>query len=186
VAETPDDHMTDRRPIPDPTNLTTEASLRLEAMLRNLIHAEVTHLDDLFSEKLARIEVRFNMLDARTAEQKQDTTNALNAALAAQKEQALLQNTASQKNIDKSELATTERIKGVEALLATSMKAADDKFSDLKERVSRFEALKLGNVEGAAGVHSSSDNMRAVLTSVVGVLLVVIAAASILVAIFKP
>lgn len=176
----------DVRPIPDPTVLTTEASTRLEKSLRELTLSEIAHLESLLTERFARIETQFKMLDSRTAEQKQDTNNALTAALSAQKEQAALQNNASEKSITKSETATIERIKAVETLLAASTHASDEKSDDLKSRIVALEAIKLGIVEGAAGVHSSSDNMRAILTSVVGVLLVVIAAASILVAVLKP
>ena len=186
MADTPEGRQGDVRPIPDPTLLTTEASARLEAMLRDLIKSEVAHLDDLFSEKLARIDVRFNMLDARTAEQKQDTTNALNAALAAQKEAVAAQTASSEKSITKSETATTERIKGVETLLSTSTKATDDKITDLKDRVIAIEAVKLGNVEGAANVHSSSTNTQAIITTIGGVILVLIAVASVLIAVLKP
>lgn len=143
-------------------------------------------MDALFTEKLARIDVRFNMLDARTAEQKQDTTNALNAALAAQKEAVAAQTASSEKSITKSETATTERIKGVETLLSTSTKATDDKITDLKDRVIAIEAVKLGNVEGAATVHSSSTNTQAIVASIVGVILVVIAVASVIIAVLKP
>lgn len=190
MAQPPDDHMTDRRPIPDPTNLTTEASLRLEAMLRNLIHGEIMHLDDLFRERLAGIvsqfSTQFSMLDARTAEQKQDTTNALNAALAAQKEAVAAQTASSEKSITKSETATIERIKAVETLLSASTRASDDKIDDLKSRIVAIEAVKLGTVEGAAAVHSSSNDTRAIIAIGVSVVLALIALASVLVAVLKP
>jgi hypothetical protein len=162
-------------------------------MLRNLIQAEITHQNELFIEKLATIiekiagiVLRLDLLDARTAEQKQDTTNALNAALAAQKEAVAAQTASSEKSITKSETATTERIKGVETLLSTSTKATDDKITDLKDRVIAIEAVKLGNVEGVATVRSNSTDARAIIASLVGVIGVVIAIASILFAVLKP
>jgi len=190
MTDTSDDHMTDRRPIPDPTNLTTEASLRLEAMLRNLIHGEIMHLDDLFRERLSGVigqfSTQFAMLDARTAEQKQDTTNALNAALAAQKEAVAAQTASSEKSITKSETATIERIKAVETLLSASTRASDDKIDDLKSRIVAIEAVKLGTVEGAASVHSNSNDTRAIIAIGVSVVLALIALASVLVAVLKP
>ncbi len=197
MTEQSDGRHNDIRPIPDPTTLTTEASARLELMLRNLIQTEITHQDVLFTEKLggifnslneklAGIILRLDLLDARTAEQKQDTTNALNAALAAQKEAVAAQTASSEKSITKSETATTERIKGVETLLSTSTKATDDKITDLKDRVIAIEAVKLGVGEGVAAVHSGSNDTRAIMTIIISVILVVIAAASILVAVLKP
>ena len=154
MAEPPDGRQMDIRPVPDPTILTTEATSRLEAMLRNLIRTEVGHLDDLFRERLSGVvsqfSTQFTMLDARTAEQKQDTTNALNAALAAQKEAVAAQTASSEKSITKSETATIERIKAVETLLSASTRASDDKIDDLKSRIVAIEAVKLGAVEGAA------------------------------------
>src|SRR5450631_4428175 len=128
MAEPADGHHGDMRPIPDPTALTTEANTRMEASLRNFITTEIRHLSDLFMAVIARVEMRLDLLDARTAEQKSDTNNALNAALAAQKESAASQTVSLQKNTDKSETATIERIKAVETLLANYNKAADDKF----------------------------------------------------------
>src|ERR1700738_4940202 len=111
MSEAPEGHHSDIRPIPDPTALTTEASVRLEKVLRDLILAEIAHQNDLFSEKLTRFEMRFNMLDDRTAEQKKDMKDALDAALAAQKGEAAAQTASLEKNIGKSETATIERIK---------------------------------------------------------------------------
>ncbi len=180
----------DVRPVPDPTVLTTEASIRQEAMIRNLIKTEIEHQNELFTEKLAGISrqfmMQFTMLDARTAEQKQDTTTALHAALAAQKEAVAAQTASSEKSITKSETATTERIKGVETLLATSTKATDDKITDLKDRVIAIEAVKLGSVEQAASSRASGTDLRGILAIVISVVLLLIAAAPIIVAVVKP
>jgi hypothetical protein len=137
----------DRVPVPDPTKLTQEATQRLEAAMRALIALEVQHTRDLFDEKLHGVELRFVALEARTAEQKQDTANALAAALTAQKDAVAAQTVSSERAIEKSETATIERIKSVETLLATSTKATDDKISDLKDRVVAIEAGKIGGIE---------------------------------------
>lgn len=169
----------DTRPIPDPTVLTTAASTRLEEMLRNLIQMEITHQNDLFTERLLglsrQLMTQFTMLEARTAEQKHDTTNALNTTLAAQKEA-----------VAKSETATTERIRSVETLLATSTRAMDEKVSDIKNRVIAMEAVKLGTVEGAEAVRQGISSTQAIIASVVGVSLVLVTIGSIVIAILKP
>jgi hypothetical protein len=191
----------DVRPVPDPTILTTEASKRLEEMLRNLIKTEIEHMGNLFdekligtssqlaermtgttktfSEKLSRIEAQFEMLSERTAEQKKDTKDALDAALAAQKEAVAAQTASSEKSITKSETATIERIKAVETLLSTSTKASDDKIDDLKVRIVAMEATKRGSAE-------TGTDSRAILTSVLGVVIVLIAMASLAIALLKP
>jgi transketolase len=184
------DNRGDTRPVPDPTALTREATSRLEAVLRNLITSEIEHQNALFNEKLATLSIQFNtkftMLDARTAEQKQDTTNALNAALAAQKEAVAAQTASSEKSITKSETATTERIKGVETLLATSTKATDDKITDLKDRVIAIEAVKLGVTEATATGRQGGADTRGIVAIVISCAFLVIAVASILITILKP
>lgn len=187
----------DIRPIPDPTNLTTEAALRQEAMIRNLINSEIGHANELadvklrgaintLSEKMSGVIQRLDLLDARTAEQKQDTTNALNAALAAQKEAVAAQTASSEKSITKSETATTERIKGVETLLSTSTKATDDKITDLKDRVIAIEAVKLGTVEAGVVKRADASATSNLFAIGVSVLFLLVAVASIFVAIYKP
>lgn len=167
--EFPPGHQQETKPNPDPTVATNDAvaravlaerdyvngeiraliarldaadkatAIRLATIdnIPNLIIKEVTHLHILIEEQLAA-------LAARTAEQKADTTKALTDALAAQKEAVANQTNSSEKSITKSETATTERIKGVEALLGTQAKSTDDKIGDLKDRVVAIEATRLG------------------------------------------
>lgn len=180
----------DLRPIPDPTALTTAAAERLETMLRNLIQTEVAHLDEISKERLASIasqfSIQFSMLETRTAEQKKDTKDALDAALAAAKEAVANQSTSSEKSITKSETATIERIKAVETLLSASSTATDDKIDDLKSRIVAIEAVKLGNTEGAATVRQGGTDTRAIITSIIGVMMALLAIAGFAIAIFKP
>lgn len=158
----------------------------METALRNFITTEIRHQNDLFMSVIAKIEMRLDLLDDRTAEQKSDTKAALDAALAAQKEAVASQTDSFRENTAKSETAATERIKGVETLLATSSRSTDDKISDLKDRVIAIEAVKLGSVEGVASIRSNSDNSRAIIASVIGVIGVIIAVTSVLIAILKP
>lgn len=183
MTQMPDGRQGDIRPVPDPTVLTTEASLRLEKTLREMILSEIAHQNDLFSERFARIDMRFNMLDARTAEQKQDTTNALNAALAAQKEAGAAQTNSFKESITKSETAATERIKGVETLLATSSKSTDDKIGDLKDRVIAIEAVKLGITEQVASARAGSVDVRSNMSAILGVIAGIVGVISIIVTI---
>lgn len=180
------DSQGDIRPVPDPTVLTTEASIRQEAMIRNLIQTEIGHQRELFSEMLAEIKTQLRMLEARTAEQKKDTKDALDAALAAQKEAVASQTASSEKSITKSETATIERIKAVETLLSASTRATDDKIDDLKSRIVAIEAVKLGNVEGAATIRQGGTDSRAILASIIGVVLFLMAVAGFVIAILKP
>jgi uncharacterized coiled-coil protein SlyX len=180
---------------PDPTALTTKASERLEKTLRSLTLSEIAHQNDLFTEKvngvnhafgekLARVEARFDMLETRTAEQKKDTKDALDAALAAQKEAVASQTASSEKSITKSETATIERIKAVETLLSASTRASDDKIDDLKARVIAIEAVKLGNTEQTTNTRATSNDMRGSMATVIGVITTIIAIVGIIITIF--
>ena len=173
------DQQQDIRPVPDPTVLTTAASVRLEEMIRTLIKAEITHQRELFN-------MQFKMLDARTAEQKKDTKDALDAALAAAKEQVASQNINFEKSITKSDTAFTERVKAVETLLSTSTKSSDDKIDDLKSRIVAIEAVKLGSTEGAATAREHGVDSRALMTSAMQIIMAIIAIGAVAIAILKP
>jgi hypothetical protein len=160
-----------------------------------MILSEIAHLDALFSEKLARMDMRFELLEERTAEQKvdnairvseqkKDMKDALNAALAAQKGEAASQTASLEKNIGKSETATIERIKSVETLLTTSSRSTDDKISDIKDRVIAIEAVKLGGIEQTANMRATGSEIRGNMGSIISVITTVIAVGSVLVAVF--
>lgn len=151
----------------------------------NLIEEEVQHISDLLNEKMVGIHDHFNSLAARTAEQKADTTKALTDALAAQKEAVASQTASSEKSITKSETATTERIKGVEALLATTAKSTDDKIGDLKDRIVAIESVKLGKVEERDDHRSGGQYTWMIIGGIVGLMGLLMAAIGIAIAL-KP
>lgn len=174
------------KPIPDPSALTTDAVGKLDIQLRQVIVSEIVHLSALFESQLhdldSRVADRFGALEKRTAEQKADTTKALTDALAAQKEAVANQTASSEKSITKSETATTERIKGVEALLQTSSKASDDKINDLKDRIVAVESIRAGGSMERAEHRAGGSYMAALVGAgiavvglIVSILVVVIA-----------
>ncbi len=76
------------RPPPsvDPTALTTQALLREIASLKELLTALMEGHSELDKERFREIEERFVLIERQRIEQKKDTTTAIDAALAAQKE----------------------------------------------------------------------------------------------------
>lgn len=153
----------------DANDKATEIRLSKIDNVPSLISSGVDHLNDLVKEKMVGIHEQFQSLAARTAEQKADTTKALTDALAAQKEAVANQTASSEKSITKSETATTERIKGVEALLATQGKATDDKISDLKDRIIAIESVKLGSAEQRNESQNFGKYAIAIIGSFIGV-----------------
>lgn len=137
----------DSRPVPDPTILTTEQLHREIASTRELVIGEIRHLSDLTDEKFKAVEDRFSNVDdkfddvaQRTAEQKTDTKDALDAALQAAKDAVALQTVAFADATAKSEAAVTKQIDALGTLVEKSSDAKDEKINDLKSRLDRIEA----------------------------------------------
>src|SRR5678815_1410526 len=143
-------------PIPDPTLLTTEALKREISALKELVTTRLDAMDkamSIFSENLQRtptdtdkqighlkelifgrfdtveeqfssVQTQFTERDVRVADNARDAKTAVDAALAAQKEA-----------IWKSENGTTKQIDQLGVLIQQSTKASDDKFGDIKDRL---------------------------------------------------
>jgi len=141
------------RPNPDPSTLTTDA------LQREIGQARETARIALIASEVVQV-ARFESLDRQLAsaeklrlEQKKDSKEALDAALAAQKEAVGLQTEASEKSIAKSEAATNKQI---EQLHVSSNAAADGQrssFNDLKDRVARIESGGSGRKDAYAQMY---------------------------------
>lgn len=94
----------------------------------------------------------------------------MDAALQAAKEAVGQQTEASERSIAKSEAATTKQIDSVTALLSTSNAATGATIDDLKSRMDRMESAKLGGSDALG-------NQRAVMASVIGLVLFIITVA---------
>jgi hypothetical protein len=137
----------DDRPTPDPTILTTEQLLREISRLERLMESQVTGLRDLIEEKFVSVATQFALIERQRVEQKKDTKDAVDAALAAAKEAVKEQTTASDRSITKSETATSEQLKQLSTTFTTATTGITDNISDVKERVSRIETLKQGTTQ---------------------------------------
>ena len=119
------------------------------------------------------IDEKFILRDKGVAETAALTSTALQAALAASKESVGEPNKSSALAISKSEAGTIKTIDGVSSILQASAKAVDDKFSDLKERLSRQDQAIMilqgrdeGKKEAANAQHVSSSFIVSVLASI--------------------
>lgn len=189
----PDEQSERPPPSVDPTVLTTAQLFREIDRLREFVLSEVAQRGGLTDEKIIGvkdtftfIEQRFSDLEARTAEQKSDTKDAVTAALQAAKEAVGQQTEASERSIAKSEAATTKQIDSVTALLLTSNAATSDTISDLKSRMDRIEAARLNGVEARTlGRDDRSVNFQGAGV-VIAALSALIAIGAVIAVAFKP
>jgi len=145
----------DLRPVPDPTELTTEALTREISAVRELLFSEIAHRGKLTDEqfdairrevdaKLDAIGQRFAGVELRTAEQKSDTRLAVEAALSSAKDAVRLQTEASQLAQAKSETAFTKQIDGILLRVDQIATVMDGQIGDLKARLDRLEGKSSG------------------------------------------
>ena len=142
------------KPTPDPTVLTTEQLLREVDRVKELMTSELRGLASVIEERFGSVGTQFDLVERQRVEQKKDTKDAVDAALAAAKEAVKEQTTASGMSIAKSETATSEQLKQLNVTFTTAILGVNDKFDDLKERVGRIENIKVGGKEQLASVYA--------------------------------
>ncbi len=141
--------MADDRPPPtiDPTALTTTALLREIANLRENISVRLDAMDKamtLFQENLVRVPTEVqrevgNLKELHGARFEQ-AERALAAALHAQKDLALSQDTSNGVAITKAQDATDKQIDAIKAMVEANRKSLDDKIAIINGRLDRGEA----------------------------------------------
>lgn len=121
-------------PIPDPTQLTTEALTREIAALKELVFLKIDDQREIQEEKFHSIQVQFKERDTRAEQTAKDNKSAIDAAFNAAKEA-----------VAKSEGTTVKQIDQLNATIQAESKSFDGKINDVKERLTRGE----GNTTGA-------------------------------------
>ncbi len=112
--------------------------------LKDVHEQRFVALTDTTAEKFLSIQTQFAERDVRTAQAAGAVKIAVDAALQAQKEAATETNKSSTAAITKSEAATTKQIDQLGDLIRTTTKGSDDKFTDVKERLTRIEGTGEG------------------------------------------
>ena len=120
----------------DPTELTTDALRREIAALEKLIAIRIDYAEKIAQEKFRAIQSQLNEADKQRLEQKSDSSQALAAALDAQ-----------ERAIAKSEGHTADQISQLSRTVDTKVQALERSHSDLKDRVTVVESVKLGVTE---------------------------------------
>lgn len=117
----------------DLSRLTTEALLREVARLEDLINVRFSSADQINRERWSAIEKQFAIIEEQRREQKQDTKEAVDAALVAQ-----------QKAVEKTEIAVSKQLDQLSNTFAVERSADRDSITDLKERIVGLEQQKAG------------------------------------------
>jgi len=115
---------------------------------------ESTHFRELLNEKVGAMEIQFGLVERQRVEQKKDTKDAVDAALAAAKEAVKEQTTASGLSITKSETATAEQLKQLSTTFTTAINGLTQLQNDIKTRVERIENIKQGGREVFSGIYA--------------------------------
>jgi cation transport regulator ChaB/tetrahydromethanopterin S-methyltransferase subunit G len=128
--------------------------------------AAVAALQELHEEKFNSIGIQFKERDVRTDQTSRDSKVAVDAALKAQQEAFAEQNKSSALAISKSEAATTKQIDLIGGNITALSKSIDDKFNDIKERVTSIEARTQGaSIQKSETVQSTSQNWAYIVGS---------------------
>lgn len=119
------------------------------------IERRVSHLQELHDQKFAAIQVQLAERDSRVASEKKDAKLAVDAAFAAAKDTAALQEKANREAIDKSERATAETIKTNQESGRASIAALSKGLDEVKDRVTRIESAKVGGTENRTNFYAT-------------------------------
>ncbi|GAC1516609.1 MAG: hypothetical protein NVS1B11_37800 [Terriglobales bacterium] len=139
------------------------------------VDEKINALSNVLEEKLSSIQVQFKERDVRTEQTSKDSKVAVDAALQAAKEAVGEQNKSSALAIAKSETSVTKQIDQLYLLIQTGAKAVDDKFTDIKDRITRLEGNDQGVSQAKDGFHSTGTMAIAVISAVVAIVAVVAA-----------
>jgi cation transport regulator ChaB len=131
----------------------------------NDVAEKLSSLRVLHEEKFLSVEKQFKERDVRTEQSSKDSKVAVDAALQAAKEAVGEQNKSSALAIAKSEASTMKQIDSLGGQLGTQGKAIDDKFSDMKDRLTRIEGAGDGKVS-SDGEHQSHSTFYLAIISV--------------------
>jgi len=153
-------------PIPDPTLLTTEALQREIKTLKEFLEYQINAQKELRDEKFSSVDDKLALGERQRVEQKSDTEKAIGAALAAQKDAA-----------EKSEAAIARQLEQMQTTFNKGIENLGANMSDLKDRVGKMEAVKLGvseqRVEGrtaTAGIYAAIGIAVTVVLAVLSVI----------------
>jgi hypothetical protein len=135
------------------------------------IDEKIRGLKDVHEEKFSSIQVQFRERDVRSEQSSKDSKVAVDAALQAAKEAVGEQNKSSALAISKSEASTIKQIDQMNVMIQAGFKSVDDKFDDIKERITRIEGKDVGVTTTKTTTQATSSFVVAIIGLVIGAVL---------------
>jgi len=151
--------------IPDPTLMTIDALRREIAMLESLLNSRIGSNEQLTRERFHRVDRDLEHFESQRKEQKQDTKEAVDAALESQKEATA-----------KMETSVSEQIASLRDNFETSLRGVHSNIADLKDRMTITESIKQGVVEQRTESRSVTTGMVAAIGLGIALIVAVITA----------
>jgi type VI protein secretion system component VasK len=175
----------DRRPVPDPTVLTTQALYREVSALQELIEQSIRGTREVIDQQFYKVEQQFELVERQRVEQKKDTKDAVDAALTAQKEAVREQTSASERSIAKSETATTKQIDQLAATFTNSFASFQVRLDELKERIVEVDRKAESPAQRAIGAKEDRSGLYAGVGVMVTILFFGVSVISLVIAFHK-
>jgi hypothetical protein len=185
------------KPNPDPTDRTTDQLRREITMLREIIEqrldgydraikliqavvdrepkppvlqSEIMHVRDMLDKLDAVIDVRFAERDKRMEQRMFDAKTTFETAIASIREGFAAQHLSAQNAIGKSEAAIAKQMDQIESKFGTEIKALHTSISDLKDRMTAQEQVKIGVRESKTEFGEKFGYVVAAIATIIAVI----------------
>lgn len=177
------------RPVPDPTELTTQQLMREMGALKEIMQTRMDGYDKAIallqrfadrqptiaevvastSEKFGAVQLQLHERDIRFDRAATDTRLAVDAAFAAAKEAVAKSEGAVTKQIDQILAQMTTGMRSLDEKINGSIKTVDDKINDVRERLTAME----GRGTGASNVIGYIATAAMVIGAIIGAVMAV-------------
>jgi len=142
---------------------------------QELLESNIGGTADVTDEKFDSIETQLALIERQRVEQKKDTKDAVDAALAAAKEAVAEQTTSSDRAIAKSETSFIESVRQLGEKFDTAFDGQRRETDDLKERMTKLESVRTGGQEAKSAITATTALVFAGLAGAVGLVGIIVA-----------